>query len=106
MCISSLHNSHLFALIAAVMYIRGLNNWAVTTATLAWAFIILDDLVVRIHFLIYKVKDHISLIVSFCFLQKITQGFPGGAVVKNLPASAGDTGSSPGPGRSHMPQSS
>ena len=31
--------------------------------------------------------------------------FPGGAVVKNLPASAGDTGSSPGPGRSHMPWS-
>ena len=31
--------------------------------------------------------------------------FPGGAVVKNPPASAGDTGSSPGPGRSHMPQS-
>ena len=25
-----------------------------------------------------------------------------GAVVKNPPASAGDTGSSPGPGRSHM----
>ena len=31
--------------------------------------------------------------------------FPGGAVVKNLPAIAGDTGSSPGPGRSHMLQS-
>ena len=31
--------------------------------------------------------------------------FPGGAVVKNLPANAGDTGSSPGPGRSHMPRS-
>ena len=31
--------------------------------------------------------------------------FPGGAVVKNPPAKAGDTGSSPGPGRSHMPQS-
>ena len=31
--------------------------------------------------------------------------FPGGAVVKNLPANAGDPGSSPGPGRSHMPQS-
>ena len=28
--------------------------------------------------------------------------FLGGAVVKNLPANAGDTGSSPGPGRSHM----
>ena len=32
-------------------------------------------------------------------------GFPGGTVVENLPASAGDTCSSPGPGRSHMPQS-
>ena len=28
--------------------------------------------------------------------------FPGGAVVKNPPANAGDTGSSPGLGRSHM----
>ena len=28
--------------------------------------------------------------------------FPGGAVVKNQPTNAGDTGSSPGPGRSHM----
>ena len=33
------------------------------------------------------------------------QGFPGGAVVENLPANAGDTGSSPGLGRSHMPRS-
>ena len=32
------------------------------------------------------------------------EGFPGGTVVKNPPASAGDTGSSPGPGRSHMPR--
>ena len=32
-------------------------------------------------------------------------GFPGGAVVENLPASAGDTGSSPGLGGSHMPRS-
>ena len=31
--------------------------------------------------------------------------FPGGAVVKNPLANAGDTGLSPGPGRSHMPQS-
>ena len=26
-------------------------------------------------------------------------------MVKNLPANAGDTGSTPGPGRSHVPQS-
>ena len=31
--------------------------------------------------------------------------FPGGAVVKNPPANAGDTGLSPGAGRSHMPRS-
>ena len=29
--------------------------------------------------------------------------FPGGPVVKNPPANAGDTGSIPAPGRSHMP---
>ena len=32
-------------------------------------------------------------------------GLPGGAVVKNPPANAGDMGSIPGPGRSHMPRS-
>ena len=32
-------------------------------------------------------------------------GFPGGAVVENLLANAGDTGSSPGLGGSHMLQS-
>ena len=34
-----------------------------------------------------------------------TSGFPGGAVVKNPPVNAGDTGSVPGPGRSHVPRS-
>ena len=38
-------------------------------------------------------------------LRDITQGFPGGAVVKNLPANARDKGSSPGLGRPHMPRS-
>ena len=33
------------------------------------------------------------------------QGFPGGAVVENLPADAGDTGSGPGLGGSHVPRS-
>ena len=32
-------------------------------------------------------------------------GFPGGTVVESLPANAGDTGSSPGLGGSHMPHS-
>ena len=38
-------------------------------------------------------------------LKMLGQGFPGGAVVENLPANAGDTGSCPGLGRSHMPRS-
>ena len=35
----------------------------------------------------------------------VSLDFLGGAVVKNPPANAGDTGSSPGPGRYHMPWS-
>ena len=35
-----------------------------------------------------------------------TEGFPGGPLVKNLPANAGDTGSILGPGRYHMPRAS
>ena len=38
-------------------------------------------------------------------IRMLSRGFPGGAVVENLPANAGDTGSSPGLGRSHMPRS-
>ena len=38
-------------------------------------------------------------------LKVCIQGFPGGAAVENSPANAGDTGSSPDLGRSHMPRS-
>ena len=36
---------------------------------------------------------------------KAAQGLPGGTVVKNPPANAGDTGSNSGPGKPHMPWS-
>ena len=39
------------------------------------------------------------------FQKSHSLGFPGGAVVENPPANAGDTGSSPGLGGSHMPRS-
>ena len=39
------------------------------------------------------------------YYKDIIGGFPGGAVVENLPANAGHAGSSPGLGRSHMPRS-
>ena len=41
---------------------------------------------------------------TICYMLKLLD-FPGGSVVKNPPANAGDTGLSPGPGRSHMLQS-
>ena len=44
--------------------------------------------------IVFNVKKHICL------------DFPGGSVVKNPPANAGDTGLSPGLGISHMPRSS
>ena len=37
------------------------------------------------------------------FLKSSMMGFPGGPVVKNLPWSARDNSSIPGPGRSYMP---
>ena len=50
-----------------------------------------------------QVRDKIK-VQTIC-LKIICLGFPGGAVVENLPANAGDAGSSPGLGRSYMPQS-
>ena len=39
---------------------------------------------------------------TLLYLKWITRGFPSGAVVKDPPVIAGDTGSSPGPRRSYM----
>ena len=46
-------------------------------------------------------NNHISLSKS----KGNDRGFPGGAVVENLPANARDTGLSPGLGGSHVPRS-
>ena len=47
--------------------------------------------------------------IAYVFVHSLqnnyNRGFPGGAVIENPPANAGDTGSSPGLGRSHMPRS-
>ena len=44
-------------------------------------------------------------ILSTIIPKEYALGFPGGATVENLPANAGEAGSSPGLGRSHMPRS-
>ena len=50
-------------------------------------------------------KGEILLYRKMPAIKSRRRGFPGGARVENLPANAGDTGSIPGRGRSHMPQS-
>ena len=47
---------------------------------------------------------HITALLKVA-LKIAMRGFPRGAVVENLPADAGDMGSSPGLGGSHMPRS-
>ena len=47
----------------------------------------------------------LQLVTGVVYQELQLEGFPGGAVVENLPANAGDTGSSPGLGGSHMPRS-
>ena len=49
-------------------------------------------------------RKHVSQNGDELGIKQGTGGFPGGSVVKNLPASAGDTGSIPDTGRSHMLQ--
>ena len=68
-------------------------------------------------FLLYKANQKKTLITWYCLIiyiykevfQRIRQesrdnklDFPGGSVVKNPPANAGDMGLNPGLGRSHM----
>ena len=49
-----------------------------------------------------ELKWSILCYVYSTTLKKNSSDFPGGTVVKNPPVNAGDTGSSPGLGRSHM----
>ena len=48
---------------------------------------------------------HITATETTKNIKKVFYDFPGDTVDKNPPATAGDTGLIPGPGRSHMPQS-
>ena len=50
-------------------------------------------------------RYHLTLVRMGIIRKSINRDFPGGTVVKNLPANAGDLGSIPSPGRSYIPQS-
>ena len=55
--------------------------------------------------ILYVVHLKLILHLNYNFKKLYLWDFPGGAVVENLPANAGDTGSSARLGRSHMSQS-
>ena len=74
-----------------------------TILTCAMTWMNLDDIMLS-EISSHKRTDTVWF--HLCEVSKVVRlGFPGGAVVENLPANAGDTGSSPGLGRSHMPRS-
>ena len=56
--------------------------------------------------IVQETPNHLDEHQLFCsprsWLKRAMRGIPGGAVDKNLPAEARDTGSIPGPGRLHM----
>ena len=51
-------------------------------------------------------KGKVKVVAEMITVNYLVKDFPGGSVVKNPPANAGDTGSIPAQGRSHMLQSS
>ena len=55
--------------------------------------------------IVLKTSQTTTTLNSCAIKNTLNGGFPGGAVVENLPANAGDKGSSPGLGGSHMPRS-
>ena len=64
-------------------------------------------LILEMGFHLYQIKGiEADLVAQFLPVRMNQGGFPGGAVVGSLPANAGHTGSRPGLGGSHMPQSS
>ena len=51
---------------------------------------------------IAMLEENLTVVIK---IKNSLSGFPGGSVVKNSPANAGDMGLIPGLGGSHMPQS-
>ena len=76
------------------------NLWDAAKAVLRGKFIAIQSYLKK-----HEKSQINNLTLHLKKLEKEEQGFPGGTVVENLPANAGDTGLSPDLGGSHMPRS-
>ena len=111
-CLSSSHQSFLFDVSSYFLHIV---SYLIASFDLFLLNLLCLDLL-EYSLMLWSKTMHFSISCPFHGLWKITvraslvvqwlrirlRGFPGGAVVRNPPANAGDTGSCPSPGRSHM----
>ena len=79
-------------------------SWKSQSSTLIFLYWYTECYSASIYIYMWPLQVAVSSSLSCC-KEYMGWGFPGGTVVKNPPANAGDTGLSPGPGRSHMPRS-
>ena len=75
------------------------------THTQAELYILLWNFLQDILFSYKKRNRMVCIVCCHSNLKKKRRGFPGGSVVQNLPANAGDMSLIPGLGRPHMPRS-
>ena len=66
--------------------------------------VVIKSLNLLLTLIVWKISQK-CIFVASNFKKRLREGFPGGSVVKNPTASAGDMSSIPHPGRSHMPWS-
>ena len=81
-------------------------SWYVSLFTRMWEHVFTSHILgTRKHTVHFMHTLSCAFLNFFLSLYNKNGGFPGGAVVENLPANAGNTGSSPGLGGSRMPRS-
>ena len=85
----------------------GREQWTLTVRETFFSLVQVNKYLVKLEIIFASCNSCApSSMVSPPIKKSMLPGFPGGTVVESLPANAGDTGSSPGLGRSHMPRSS
>ena len=96
-------------------YLTGAESWGRGEEGTSWGLYVTEHFLSTVRILskgnrkqFRVINGRFFLVGNLCYLlikKNYAWGYPGGTVVKNPPANAGDTGSSPGLGTSHVPRS-